>query len=160
MIQKPGFIKDQSDLNEDNIHLELEREKSKLDESFVHPPPSMPDDNFQHPAPSVISMPGLLHEQHGHYSIVPIENNNRKKKKKKCRLPWWFIYPGYVLAFCTVSVTFWASVEFAGPFGKTKALEWLMSFFVSFFESIFFSQPIKVGNYLIYSFFSNCKHTY
>ena len=74
---------------------------------------------------------------------IPLPKD-RKEKDKSCRLPDWFVYVGYGLCFCTVAVSFWATVEFAGQFGRQKSLEWLLSFFISAFESIFFSQPIKV----------------
>jgi hypothetical protein len=54
------------------------------------------------------------------------------------------VYVGYGVCFCTVAVTFWLTVEIAGVFGRNKSLEWLISFFISAFESIFFSQPLKV----------------
>jgi len=47
-----------------------------------------------------------------------------------------------------VGVAFWLTVEIAGVFGREKSLEWLISFFISAFESIFFSQPLKVINAL------------
>jgi len=63
-------------------------------------------------------------------------------------LPYWCVYIAYGLCFCTVGVAFWLTVEIAGVFGREKSLEWLISFFISAFESIFFSQPLKVINAL------------
>lgn len=69
-----------------------------------------------------------------------------EKKKKKCeiRFPWWFIFFAYALCFVTVITSGYFTVEFGGVFGAEKSEQWLSSFFVSLFESVFFTQPLKV----------------
>ena len=68
----------------------------------------------------------------------------QNKKKKKFALPWWSIYVAYFLSFASVGTAFYMTVEVAGVFGPKKSREWLFSFCISIFESIFFSQPLKV----------------
>ncbi|XP_055995228.1 uncharacterized protein LOC125649388 [Ostrea edulis] len=74
--------------------------------------------------------------------IVAFEKESTRKGKK--RLPWRCVYLGYILSFITVVVAFYFAVEFGGVFGLDKSVSWLIGFIVSLFESIFFSQPIKV----------------
>lgn len=77
---------------------------------------------------------------------TPQENeNNGKKKKKPFMIPWWTTIIAYFLSLVAVAVAFWVTVEVAGVFGPVKAANWLKSFVVSFVESVFLSQPIKVS---------------
>ena len=71
---------------------------------------------------------------------------SKQKKKKKFSLPWWTVFVAYFLCLVSVGIAFWLCVEVAGGFGKEKAAEWLCSFAMSFVESVFLSQPIKVCN--------------
>ncbi|XP_013422214.1 uncharacterized protein LOC106182109 [Lingula anatina] len=66
------------------------------------------------------------------------------KNKKKWRLPWWFIFVGYFLAFVTIVGGFYYCVEVAAVFGEKLAMEWLVSFLTGIVESVFFTQPLKV----------------
>ncbi|XP_052071199.1 polycystin family receptor for egg jelly-like [Mytilus californianus] len=142
---KKARAREKSDLDADAVKVELENELEMLEkgESFddgedngknnsdrsVHPPP---DKDMKKPSAELNPIPRAL----------TLKKDD--KKKKPFRLPYWGIYIGYVISFCTVAVAFWATVEFGGVFGPKKSLEWLVSFFISCFESIFFSQPIKV----------------
>ena len=75
---------------------------------------------------------------------IPINSEHFETKKKR-RLPHWCRFIGFAICFATVATAFWATVEIAGVFGRDKSLEWLISFFFAAFESIFLSQPLKVG---------------
>lgn len=69
-----------------------------------------------------------------------------KNKKKKCELPWWFVVIGWILLFLTVLVSA-AFVTFYGiMFQDIKCKKWITSMLISFFTSVFFTQPIKVYN--------------
>ncbi|KAK3094947.1 hypothetical protein FSP39_008255 [Pinctada imbricata] len=118
-----------SDVNIDFVEDELEQQRDYLDtgdtkKKIMSEVPPAKQTEFPHNA-----------------QLVSFEKDGRKSRGK---LPWWIIFVAYVLSLITVGVAFWASVEFGGVFGMQKSLDWLLSFFVSFFESIFFSQPIKV----------------
>ncbi|KAL5017875.1 hypothetical protein ScPMuIL_003597 [Solemya velum] len=65
-------------------------------------------------------------------------------KKKNFSLPHCFVHVGYFLCLVILGVSFWATVEFGGVFGKKKSQKWLLSFAFSCVESIFISQPLKV----------------
>jgi len=43
-----------------------------------------------------------------------------------------------------IGTSFYFTVKFGESFGPKKSAEWMVSFTISIFESIFMSQPIKV----------------
>lgn len=127
----PPMQREKSEAELDMVQLELEKELLHIDS--LEKVESVPEEKRQF---SRTAPPRTI--------LKPVPRS-KAKEKKKCRLPSWFVYVGHVLAFCSVAVAFWATVEFGGSFGKAKSEEWLLSFFVSFFESVFLSQPLKVN---------------
>mgnify|MGYP000026507469 FL=1 len=74
-----------------------------------------------------------------------LNNKDSKGKKKKCELPWWFVIVGWVLLYLTILVSA-AFVTFYGiMFQDIKCKKWITSMLISFFTSVFFTQPIKVS---------------
>ncbi|XP_061175461.1 uncharacterized protein LOC133184410 [Saccostrea echinata] len=78
-------------------------------------------------------------------SVVDLaENGNKKKKKKTCDLPWYFVIIGWILLW-TATLVSAAFVTFYGVmFQDIKCKMWITSMLISFFTSIFITQPIKV----------------
>lgn len=71
-----------------------------------------------------------------------------KKEKKKCDLPWWFTIVAWIILWITVLVSA-AFVTFYGiMFQDIKCKKWITSMLISFFTSVFFTQPIKVSAYI------------
>ncbi|XP_070577646.1 polycystin-1-like protein 2 [Ptychodera flava] len=68
----------------------------------------------------------------------------KKKKKKPFMFPHWCIYIGWVLVFLSSATSAFFTVLYSMQWGHEKSLEWLISFLVSFFESILVIQPVKV----------------
>ena len=58
--------------------------------------------------------------------------------------PHWCIYIAWSLVFTAVATGAFFTILYALQWGKTKSEAWLMTFFMSFFQSVFFIQPIKV----------------
>ncbi|KAL4239265.1 hypothetical protein ACF0H5_000082 [Mactra antiquata] len=70
--------------------------------------------------------------------------DSKKKKKKKCELPWWFTIIAWILLWLVV-LTSAAFVTFYGiSFQDMKCKKWITSMLISFFTSVFLTQPIKV----------------
>ncbi|VDI78620.1 Hypothetical predicted protein [Mytilus galloprovincialis] len=142
---KKERTREKSDLDPDAVKVELENELEMLErgESFEDKDDTHQNDNDRsvHPPPNKD-----MKKPSAELNPIPRALTFKKddKTKKPFKLPYWGIYIGYVISFCTVAVAFWATVEFGGVFGPKKSLEWLVSFFISCFESIFFSQPLKV----------------
>ena len=77
------------------------------------------------------------------------------KKKKKCELPWWFRIIAWILLWIAVLVSA-AFVTFYGiMFQDIKCKKWITSMLISFFTSIFLTQPIKVNSDIIFLFFGH-----
>ena len=73
----------------------------------------------------------------------------RKKrvKKKKPGLPHAVVYFAWILVFLTIIVSGFFTILYSMEWGKEKAEKWLMAFSLSFFESVFVIQPLKVRLY-------------
>lgn len=78
-------------------------------------------------------------------SVVDFADGNGKKKKKKSwDLPWGFAIVGWILLWAATLVSA-AFVTFYGVmFQDVKCKKWITSMLISFFTSIFITQPLKV----------------
>lgn len=69
------------------------------------------------------------------------------QKQKKCYqkgLPWWFVIIGWILVLASSGVSAYFTMMYGLTYGKERSISWLISISVSFFESLFVTQPIKV----------------
>lgn len=68
--------------------------------------------------------------------------------KKCCQggLPWWFVFIGWLLVVATSGVSAFFTMLYGLKYGKERSVSWLISMVVSFFESLFITQPLKVRN--------------
>ena len=65
-------------------------------------------------------------------------------QRQRCLLPHWCIYLAYTLClllsiFCIVLV-----ILYGHKFGTAKALKWLVALLISFVQSFFITEPLKV----------------
>jgi polycystin 1L2 len=74
-----------------------------------------------------------------------------RKKKKKFELPWWFQYIGWVLVAGSIVTAGVFVIFYAMDWGKAKSEEWLITFFLSTFQSMLLIQPLKVSYWLSHS---------
>ncbi|XP_061173587.1 uncharacterized protein LOC133182755 [Saccostrea echinata] len=65
-------------------------------------------------------------------------------KEHEKSLPHWILYVAWMILSVIVLVSAFFLLLYSMEWGKAKSEEWLMSFFLSFFESILFVDPIKV----------------
>ncbi|KAK2854028.1 hypothetical protein Q5P01_006689 [Channa striata] len=75
------------------------------------------------------------------------EENITGDTNKKCGqggLPWWFVFVGWTLVIATSGVSGYFTMMYGLTYGKDRSISWLISMVVSFFESLFITQPIKV----------------
>ncbi|XP_026176225.1 polycystic kidney disease protein 1-like 2 [Mastacembelus armatus] len=79
-------------------------------------------------------------------SPSPDEGISGDTKKKCCQggLPWWFVYIGWILVIATSGVSGYFTMMYGLTYGKDRSISWLISMLVSFFESLFITQPLKV----------------
>ncbi|XP_044057560.1 polycystic kidney disease protein 1-like 2 isoform X2 [Siniperca chuatsi] len=76
----------------------------------------------------------------------PEESINGDSTKKSCQggLPWWFVFVGWILVIATSGVSGYFTMMYGLTYGKDRSISWLISMVVSFFESLFITQPLKV----------------
>ncbi|KAJ0002087.1 hypothetical protein NQD34_001883, partial [Periophthalmus magnuspinnatus] len=72
------------------------------------------------------------------------EESISEDPKKKGGLPWWFVFVGWILVIATSSVSGYFTMMYGLTYGKDRSISWLISMVVSFFESLFITQPLKV----------------
>lgn len=79
-------------------------------------------------------------------SPSPEESIGRTAEKKRCQggLPWWFVFVGWILVIGTSAVSGYFTMMYGLTYGKDQSINWLISMVVSFFESLFITQPLKV----------------
>ncbi|XP_053556626.1 polycystic kidney disease protein 1-like 2 [Bombina bombina] len=66
------------------------------------------------------------------------------KKTKLKGLPWWFVFIGWFLVLATSGVSGFFTMLYGLHYGKDSSIKWLISMAISFFESLFITQPLKV----------------
>ncbi|KAK3533669.1 hypothetical protein QTP70_024018, partial [Hemibagrus guttatus] len=72
--------------------------------------------------------------------------------KKCCQkgLPWWFVFVGWILVAATSGVSAYFTMMYGLTYGTDRSINWLISMVVSFFESLFITQPIKVLGFAVF----------
>ena len=75
-------------------------------------------------------------------------NNERSHDGKRTRhskkLPYWCNYIAWLLVALCIACGAFFTILYALQWGKTKSEAWLITFFLSFFESVLLLQPLKV----------------
>uniref|UniRef100_H0Z296 Polycystin 1 like 2/pseudo n=1 Tax=Taeniopygia guttata TaxID=59729 RepID=H0Z296_TAEGU len=59
-------------------------------------------------------------------------------------LPWWFVFIAWFLVAATSSVSGFFTMLYGLHYGKENSIKWLISMVISFLESLFITQPLKV----------------
>ncbi|KAJ7986101.1 hypothetical protein DPEC_G00347310 [Dallia pectoralis] len=92
---------------------------------------------------SHLSSSGLERDQLAR-SLSPESNDGNGSSKKQGGLPWWFVFIGWILVLATSGVCGFFTMMYGLTYGKDRSISWLISMVVSFFESLFITQPLKV----------------
>nr|XP_060644320.1 polycystin-1-like protein 2 [Anolis sagrei ordinatus] len=77
-------------------------------------------------------------------SPTPSLPEDGKKEPTPKGLPPWFVYIGWLLVAVTSGVSGFFTMLYGLHYGKENSIKWLISMAISFFESIFITQPLKV----------------
>ncbi|XP_054473206.1 polycystic kidney disease protein 1-like 2 [Anoplopoma fimbria] len=112
-------------------------------------------DSYNRAMQQVQGMKGLLEYQFPSSSLEgdqldrspsPEESANGESTKKSSQggLPWWFVFVGWILVIATSGVSGYFTMMYGLTYGKDRSISWLISMVVSFFESLFITQPLKV----------------
>lgn len=105
-------------------------------------------DSHSRAVQQVQDMKGLLKSQLSSSSSTsgdPAEDTDSSSGKCcKGGLPWWFVFVGWLLVAATSGVSAYFTMIYGLSYGLDRSVSWLISMVVSFFESIFITQPLKV----------------
>ncbi|NXB82684.1 PK1L2 protein, partial [Donacobius atricapilla] len=66
------------------------------------------------------------------------------KKSSPRGLPWWFVFIAWFLVAATSAVSGFFTMLYGLHYGKENSIKWLISMVISFLESLFITQPLKV----------------
>ncbi|NWX49923.1 PK1L2 protein, partial [Steatornis caripensis] len=66
------------------------------------------------------------------------------KKSSSKGLPWWFVFIAWFLVAATSGVSGFFTMLYGLHYGKENSIKWLISMAISFLESLFITQPLKV----------------
>ncbi|XP_060551059.1 polycystin-1-like protein 2 [Pantherophis guttatus] len=77
-------------------------------------------------------------------SPTPSLPGDNKKELTPKGLPWWFVFVGWFLVVLTSGVSGFFTMLYGLHYGKDNSIKWLISMAISFFESLFITQPLKV----------------
>uniref|UniRef100_A0A8C1S7V7 Polycystic kidney disease 1 like 2a n=1 Tax=Cyprinus carpio TaxID=7962 RepID=A0A8C1S7V7_CYPCA len=84
-------------------------------------------------------------------SSSPTEGNSGDSRKCSQKgLPWWFVFVGWFLVVATSGVSAYFTMMYGLTYGKDRSISWLISMVVSFFESLFITQPVKVLGFAVF----------
>ncbi|KAM6380599.1 polycystin-1-like protein 3 [Pluvialis apricaria] len=77
------------------------------------------------------------------WSLTPSFSGDGKKSSSK-GLPWWFVFIAWFLVAATSGVSGFFTMLYGLHYGKENSIKWLISMAISFLESLFITQPLKV----------------
>uniref|UniRef100_A0A3B4T4Z1 Polycystic kidney disease protein 1-like 2 n=1 Tax=Seriola dumerili TaxID=41447 RepID=A0A3B4T4Z1_SERDU len=100
-------------------------------------------DSYNRAMQQVQGMKGLL-ERHHPSSSLDGDQLDRSPSPEERGLPWWFVFVGWILVIATSGVSGYFTMMYGLTYGKERSISWLISMVVSFFESLFITQPLKV----------------
>ncbi|XP_069463204.1 polycystin-1-like protein 2 isoform X2 [Ambystoma mexicanum] len=78
------------------------------------------------------------------YSPTPSLSGESKKSSSSKGLPWWCVFIGWALIVVTSGVSGFFTMLYGLHYGKDSSIKWLITMGISFFESLFITQPLKV----------------
>ncbi|TTK78900.1 Polycystic kidney disease protein 1-like 2 [Bagarius yarrelli] len=107
---------------------------------------------------AVLQVQGMKQLLEPYLHSNPMGNNVQitdpdEEKNKKCYqkgFPWWFVFVGWILVAATSGVSAFFTMMYGLTYGKERSISWLVSISVSFFESLFVTQPIKVLGFAVF----------
>ncbi|NXY82693.1 PK1L2 protein, partial [Alcedo cyanopectus] len=67
-----------------------------------------------------------------------------KRSSSPRGLPWWFVFIAWFLVAATSGVSAFFTMLYGLHYGKENSIKWLISMAISFLESLFITQPLKV----------------
>nr|XP_010966952.1 polycystic kidney disease protein 1-like 2 [Camelus bactrianus] len=88
------------------------------------------------------ALKGCLRGQLG--TLPPAHFSSLQASKPLRGLPWWCVLVGWLLVVATSGVAAFFTMLYGLHYGRATSLKWLISMAISFVESVFVTQPLKV----------------
>ncbi|XP_058485671.1 polycystin-1-like protein 2 [Solea solea] len=157
MCESPEKTSDESQKKSNNsrfLYRQLRHVENEL--SLLGPSRFPNPDSYNRAMHQVQGMKGLLNfhlpassldGEQSDRSPSPEEGSTGGDSSKRCcpaGLPWWFVFIGWILVIATSGVSGYFTMMYGLTYGRDRSISWLISMLVSFFESLFITQPLKV----------------
>ncbi|ESP00683.1 hypothetical protein LOTGIDRAFT_157972 [Lottia gigantea] len=81
--------------------------------------------------------------------LESLEKNVLDEMDQEKPLPFWCLYISWILLTVTILVCGFLLILYSMQWGKSVSEEWVTSFFLSFFENIFLTDPLKIAVFAI-----------
>ncbi|MGH0120311.1 UNVERIFIED_CONTAM: hypothetical protein FKN15_057213 [Acipenser sinensis] len=143
----PGEAQRRNDYNQ-YLYRQLEHVERELE--LLGPKRFSTPQSYSQAVQQVQGMKGLLERQLSSSATDRLSQcpgpTDADVQKKGCQkgLPWWFVFLGWLLVLASSSVSAYFTMLYGLHYGKQGSINWLISMSVSFFESLFLTQPLKV----------------
>ncbi|OCT84402.1 hypothetical protein XELAEV_18022555mg [Xenopus laevis] len=130
------------------LYLQLQHVEKKLE--FLGPYQFQNPQSYSRAVSQVQHMKGILENQLCSSSAASevcsssVSLSEDGKKNTSRGLPWWFVFIGWLLVAATSGVSAFFTMLYGLHYGKDSSIKWLISMAISFFESLFITQPLKV----------------
>ncbi|NXV76576.1 PK1L2 protein, partial [Atlantisia rogersi] len=89
-------------------------------------------------------MKNLLEKRISSSACISESFSGDGKKSYSKVLPWWFVFIAWFLVAVTSGVSGFFTMLYGLHYGKENSIKWLISMVISFLESLFITQPLKV----------------
>ncbi|XP_014797628.1 PREDICTED: polycystic kidney disease protein 1-like 2 [Calidris pugnax] len=99
---------------------------------------------FQMPQSYTQAVRQVQHMKNLLWSLTPSFSGDGKKSSSSKGLPWWFVFIAWFLVAATSGVSGFFTMLYGLHYGKENSIKWLISMAISFLESLFITQPLKV----------------
>ncbi|XP_019360809.1 PREDICTED: polycystic kidney disease protein 1-like 2 [Gavialis gangeticus] len=125
--------------NDYNRYLYMQLQHVEMELELLGPYKFQKPQSYTQAVRQVQHMKSLLESQ-----ICSSGSINGKKVSSSKGLPWWFVFIGWFLIAATSGVSGFFTMLYGLHYGKENSIKWLISMAISFFESLFITQPLKV----------------
>uniref|UniRef100_A0AAY4BIJ4 Polycystic kidney disease 1 like 2a n=1 Tax=Denticeps clupeoides TaxID=299321 RepID=A0AAY4BIJ4_9TELE len=139
------------------LYRQLQHVEKELD--ILGPAQFSTADSYTQAVQQVRGMKGLLEPHMSCSSVEDLGSPSAARTTKggngdrKCcqkGLPWWFVFVAWILVAATSGVSAFFTMLYGLKYGKERSISWLISMVVSFFESLFITQPLKVLGFAVF----------
>ncbi|KYO37869.1 polycystic kidney disease protein 1-like 2 isoform A [Alligator mississippiensis] len=137
--------------NDYNRYLYMQLQHVEMELELLGPYKFQKPQSYTQAVRQVQHMKGLLESQicssgsiSERCSPTPSFSGDGKKVSSSKGLPWWFVFIGWFLIVATSGVSGFFTMLYGLHYGKENSIKWLISMAISFFESLFITQPLKV----------------